>query len=139
MATLESKTIIIFGGSSGIGYSVAEACLLSRASLVIIASSSVDRVTTAVRRLQAAKLGVGKVHGAVVDARDHAALKEFVTRIGEVDHVVWTSGDKLKVGFPDVDVESMKGISFTMCVLNLMITHVGVQMGSTSGFGGQSS
>jgi len=111
MATLESKTIIIFGGSSGIGYAVAEACLLSRASLVIIASSNVDRVTTAVRRLQATGRGVGKVRGEVVDVRDHAALKEFVTGIGEVDHVVYTCGDPLKLlGFPDVDVESMKDV-----------------------------
>lgn len=110
MATLETKTILIFGGSSGIGYAVAEACLKSRASLVIIVSSNVDRVTAAVRRLEAAELGVGKVHGEVVDATDLAAVKEFVTRIGEIDHVVWTSGDKLTLGFPDVEVESLKSI-----------------------------
>jgi len=110
MATLENKIILIFGGSSGIGYGVAETSLISRASLIIIVSSNADRVTAAVRRLNTANLGPGKVQGEVVDATDVAELREFVKRIGEVDHVVWTSGDLFNLWFPNIDVESSKGI-----------------------------
>ncbi|KAF8575318.1 NAD-binding protein [Ramaria rubella] len=113
MATLATKTILVFGGSSGIGYSVAEASLTSGASHVIIASSDASRVSNAVQRLEAhistLGPGAGKVQGEVVDATDHAALKAFVERVGEMDHIVWTSGDGLKLGFPDVDVEALQG------------------------------
>ncbi|KAF8578199.1 short-chain dehydrogenase/reductase SDR [Ramaria rubella] len=115
MATLANKTILIFGGSSGIGYSVAEASLMSSASHIIIVSSSSNavRVGDAVKRLEnfASTLssGVGKVQGEAVDVTDRTALKEFVLRMGEVDHIVWTSGDSLKLGFPNLDVESLLG------------------------------
>jgi NAD(P)-dependent dehydrogenase (short-subunit alcohol dehydrogenase family) len=118
MTTLDTKSIVIFGGSSGIGYAVAEACLLSRASLVIIVSSNAERVAVAVQRLEAVRLGMGKVHGEVIDATDLAALKEFVTRIGEVDHIVWTSGDQLKLGFPSVDLESLKSAFFFLFLID---------------------
>jgi NAD(P)-dependent dehydrogenase (short-subunit alcohol dehydrogenase family) len=108
MATLESKTILIFGGSSGIGYSVAEASLASRAADVIIASSNPSRVSDAVKRLESANAGNGKIRGEVVDVTDSKALKDFMARIGEIDHLVWTSRDKLKLDFPVVDLESMK-------------------------------
>jgi len=110
MATLESKIILIFGGSSGIGFAVAEASLASRAALVIIASSSASRVTAAVKKLEAASLGSGKIKGEVVDVTDSAAVKEFLARIGEVDHLVFTSGDQPKLGFSSVDIESLKNV-----------------------------
>lgn len=138
MATLDTKSVLIFGGSSGIGFAVAEACLKSRASLVIIASSNKERVSAAVQRLEAARLGTGKVQGEVVDATDIVALKEVVTRIGEVDHIVWTSGDQLKIGFPDVDLETVKSAFCLLVILvSLMIYHC-AQMHSTCGFGDQS-
>ena len=61
----------------------------SPAQLVIIVSSSVDRVITAVRRLQAMELGVEKSTAGSL-TREPATLKELVTRIGEV---VWTTRD----------------------------------------------
>ncbi|KAF8579825.1 NAD-binding protein [Ramaria rubella] len=115
MATLHLKTIVVFGGSSGIGYSVAETSLTSRASRVIIVSLNPMRVKGAVQRLQShiTKMGLtGDVQGEVVNAKDHTALIKFVKRIGEVDHIVYTSGDspeKLR-GFPVVSAESAKDI-----------------------------
>ncbi|KAF8169804.1 short-chain dehydrogenase/reductase SDR [Pholiota molesta] len=108
--TLENKTVVIVGGSSGIGFAVALASLQSLASLVVIASSNTERVSKAVERLQAHNLP-GAVRGEVLDAKDDAAIKEFVVRLGEVDHIVWTSGDKSKVGqlhFPRVDLQQAR-------------------------------
>ena len=51
MASLEGQTILIVGGSSGIGYGVAKLSLLSKASTVIIASSNKSRVDNALSRL----------------------------------------------------------------------------------------
>lgn len=108
MTTLEGKEILIFGGSSGLGYGAAEASLKSKASRVIISSSSSEKVAHAVQRLTSANLGEGKVEGHAVDATDTEALKKFVQQIGEVDHIIWTSGNRLPLGFPNVDYDFMK-------------------------------
>lgn len=92
MSTLQNKTVVVVGGSSGIGFAVALAALQSQASTVIIASSNAERVAGAVKRLESHKLP-GEVRGEVLDARDTTAVKEFSGRIGIVDHVAWTSGD----------------------------------------------
>lgn len=92
MTNLQNKTILVVGGSSGIGFAVARVALQSLARTVIIASSSPERVAGAVARLQAHALA-GEVRGEVVDSKDVSALKEFAERVGAVDHVVWTSGD----------------------------------------------
>jgi len=108
MSTLEGKNVLIFGGSSGIGYAVAEGSLKSLASLVIIASANVERVNSAVNRLQESNLGPGKVRGEVIDAKDQLALKEFVSHMGEFDHIVWTSGEYLGLRFPDAELDVAK-------------------------------
>ena len=92
MTTLQNKTVVVVGGSSGIGFGVALAALQSLASVVIIASSNASRVSNAVERLQSHKLP-GEVRGEVLDAKDSVAIKEFAAKIGVVDHVAWTSGD----------------------------------------------
>ena len=113
MTTLEGKTVLIVGGSSGIGYSVAKASLLSHASKVIIASSSQAKVEAALGRLKndiaASRSTVeGSVSGEVVDAGDSASVKALLARVGEIDHLVWTSGDSLRTKFPEADLETNK-------------------------------
>ncbi|KAH8115684.1 short-chain dehydrogenase/reductase SDR [Phellopilus nigrolimitatus] len=113
MATLEGKRIAIVGGSSGIGYAVAKASLLSLADHVIIGSSSQAKVEAAVSRLHAELSGKavkGKISGDVIDARDSASVKAFFAKVGEIDHLVWSSGDSLQLGFSDVDLEERKDI-----------------------------
>ncbi|PPQ93162.1 hypothetical protein CVT25_002389 [Psilocybe cyanescens] len=92
MVTLRNKTVVVVGGSSGIGFAVALASLQSLANLVIIASSNKSRAEDGVTRLKAHKLP-GKVRGQVLDARDSEAIKVFAGELGPVDHIVWTSGD----------------------------------------------
>lgn len=96
MATLHNKTIVVVGGSSGIGFGVALAALQSHAGVVIIASSNAERVTSAVARLQSHKLNC-EVRGEVLDAKDAAAVKQFAVGLGAIDHVAWTSGDVQKL------------------------------------------
>ncbi|KAL5524400.1 hypothetical protein ACEPAF_9540 [Sanghuangporus sanghuang] len=115
MATLAGKTVLIVGGSSGIGYSVAKASLLSRAFKVIIASSSIAKVEAALVRLKdditvAGSTVEGTASGEVVDARDSKSVKELLERVGEIDHLVWTSGDSLRTSFPDMDLDANKDV-----------------------------
>ena len=117
MSTLEGKKIVIVGGSSGLGFGVAKASLLNLASEVIIASHSKERVDNAISRLEAAISGKnvpGKLTGLTLDARDLKAVKTFTLELGEIDHLVWTSGDPLRLGFMDMDIEGQKGKVFTL-------------------------
>lgn len=117
MATLEGQTIVVFGGSSGIGYSVAKVALLSRAAHVVIASSTQMRIDAAVASLQSEVIGgnglPGKVSGFVVDAKVSNQVEEFMARVGEIDHLVWCSGDmtpggQASVAFDAVDLGKNK-------------------------------
>ena len=80
MATLEGKTVVIVGGSSGIGFGVAKGALVSLAQKVIIVSSNQTRVDDALVRLRAAtanKNVPGQLSGAVLDAKDLKAIEAF--------------------------------------------------------------
>jgi len=104
MATLASKTVVVVGGTSGIGFAVAKASLASGAAHVIVASSSAERVATTVSILEAdAK---GRVTGETLDAKNTASIKKLFETIGPIDHLVWTSGESLKIGYPDIDLDS---------------------------------
>ncbi|KAL5511064.1 hypothetical protein ACEPAH_4279 [Sanghuangporus vaninii] len=115
MATLAGKTVLIVGGSSGIGYGVAKASLLSRASKVIIASSSKAKVEATLVRLKDDTTAIGSIVegtalGEVVDVKDSKNVKELLERVGEIDHLVWTSGDSLRTSFPDMDLDAHKDV-----------------------------
>jgi len=96
---LKGKTILIIGGSSGIGFGVAQACLAFGAS-VIISSSSQSKVDNAIERLG----GKGdQITGYTVDLLIRAGgIKALESRIEElllkkiakpIDHYVHTAGD----------------------------------------------
>lgn len=126
MSTLKGQTILIFGGSSGIGYGVALACLRSFASKVIIASSSQEKLVIAAKRLHAAIADYWRIEGLhkleglepgvietrVVDCRDLKSVKIVTEEVGEIDHLVFCAGDHLRVvDFKITDVGTMKGSS----------------------------
>ncbi|HEY1879659.1 MAG TPA: SDR family oxidoreductase [Caulobacteraceae bacterium] len=85
-ASLTGKRVVVVGGSSGIGYAIAEAALSEGAS-VIIASSNADNVAAA-----AARLGSG-AEGRPLDARDPDAIAAFFDGLGTIDHLAYTAGD----------------------------------------------
>lgn len=106
---LHNARILIIGGSSGIGFCVAEACLESGAANVAIASSNRDRLGRAVASLKASYPSAShKVFGAPVDLSNAETLEgELKTLLdataegmggAKLDHVVFTAGDALAVG-----------------------------------------
>ena len=102
---LNGSRILIIGGSSGIGFGVAEACLDGGAS-VIISSSSADRVVKAIERLEATdSSNRGRVQGFTCylgssDTLEVETKKLFqqVAKDGKLDHIVYTAGDALTMG-----------------------------------------
>ena len=85
--TLRDQRVLIIGGSSGIGYAVAEGALAEGAR-VVIGSSRAANVHAAVERL-----GPG-ASGSVVDVQDEASVGAFFGALGDFDHLVFTAGDQ---------------------------------------------
>ncbi|KAF8761400.1 Enoyl-(Acyl carrier protein) reductase [Rhizoctonia solani] len=111
---LSGKKVIVIGGSSGIGRSVA-AATLSHGASVVIASSSQDKVNIALGRL---KQGVPPqsnvtVTGQVINLKDFDVLKAFLTKEGPFDHLAcpFASGPA-NVNFPEQDIDLASSQSF---------------------------
>lgn len=99
---LHGKHVLIIGGSSGIGYAVAEGSLEFGAS-VIMASSNPDRVDKAVQKLKDAYPSAkGRVVGYVCSLNDEATLEDNIVALlaqlpkdVKLDHVVYTAGEPI--------------------------------------------
>ena len=85
---LQGKHVVIIGGSSGMGLATAAGAAAAGAK-VTIASSGQSRLDAALAALP------GGCGGVVVDARSEASVAEALTRIGELDHLVYTAGDSV--------------------------------------------
>jgi NAD(P)-dependent dehydrogenase (short-subunit alcohol dehydrogenase family) len=85
---LRNKRVVVLGGSSGIGFAVAEHASTEGASIVI-ASSNPERVQKAVEKLE------GNAQGHALDLSDESAVENFFATLGAFDHLVFTAGDSL--------------------------------------------
>jgi NAD(P)-dependent dehydrogenase (short-subunit alcohol dehydrogenase family) len=84
------QTIVVIGGSSGIGLAVAEQAVKEGAR-VVIASSNPDRV-------QKAADSIGKqAEGRSLDLGEETAVQQFFDGVGPFDHLVITAGDTLRL------------------------------------------
>jgi NAD(P)-dependent dehydrogenase (short-subunit alcohol dehydrogenase family) len=86
----ENKRVVVAGGSSGIGFAVAEAAALQGAEVVIV-SSKAERVQEAAQSIG------GNTRGQAVDVSDEKAVESFFTNLGSLDHLVFTAGDSLQL------------------------------------------
>lgn len=88
---MKNQKIIIVGGSSGIGFAVAQKSLMVGAG-VVVAGRSEEKIKRAVAQLQ------GGVSGIILDASNEVAVIDFFARIGEFDHLVATIKPQLPSG-----------------------------------------
>ena len=98
--TLANKRIVVVGGTSGIGFAIAEGALREGAE-VIVASSQPSNVERAVGRLS------GRATGMTLDATDEGSVAEAFEKLGPLDHLAFTAGDwrGRNVPLADLDVE----------------------------------
>ena len=100
--SLSGTRVVILGGTSGLGYAVAEGAIRQGAS-VVVASKRAERV-------HAATASLGQhAEGHAVDLSSETSIKDFFGLIGPFDHLVYTAGDSLLVGALDtIDVAAAR-------------------------------
>jgi len=99
---LQSKRVVILGGSSGLGLATAKAVGEAGGSIVIV-SGKQSRVDEALKDLPAGS------QGHAVDLSREANIKTFFEKIGPFDHLVYTAGEPLSLTPIDaLDIEQAK-------------------------------
>jgi NAD(P)-dependent dehydrogenase (short-subunit alcohol dehydrogenase family) len=96
--TLENQTVVILGGSTGIGYGVAKNLLESSKANVVIASSTTKRVEEAISSLSAIEGAKGRISGHVTNldvSESEAPIAQLFDKIGKFDHLIYTAADPL--------------------------------------------
>jgi NAD(P)-dependent dehydrogenase (short-subunit alcohol dehydrogenase family) len=87
---LEKQTVVVVGGSSGMGLAVAEASAREGAR-VVIASRSPEKLEAAAGRIG------GDVHWQVLDTMHETSVADLFERLGAVDHLI-IPGSAVKTG-----------------------------------------
>ncbi|KAF3931903.1 hypothetical protein ABW20_dc0100216 [Dactylellina cionopaga] len=117
---LEGKRVLVVGGTSGIGFGVAEACI-EHGAIVTVASSRQAKVDQTIARIKASYPDAGsRIQGKTCDLsgdnqeEEIISLYKFATDDGKnkLDHVVSTAGDSFAlIKLPDItyDVVSKFG------------------------------
>ncbi|KAJ4375896.1 hypothetical protein N0V83_001174 [Neocucurbitaria cava] len=105
-AKLEGSRVLIIGGTSGLGFTVAEACV-EYGALVTVSSSNKDRVQGTMEKLKKSYPSASdRVFGLTVDLSKAETLEDELKTLlegtmrdlgGKLDHVVFTAGDALAV------------------------------------------
>jgi NAD(P)-dependent dehydrogenase (short-subunit alcohol dehydrogenase family) len=108
MATskLNGKTVVVIGGTAGIGFAVAKGAHAEGAA-VIVASSSDAKVSEAVTEMG------GQIRGHVLDVTDEASVAAFFEKIGPFDHLVFAAGDSGYVPpapIGELNLDALKGL-----------------------------
>src|ERR1700724_3020371 len=86
---MQNKRVVILGGSSGIGLAVGQQAA-SQGAQVVIASSRAERV-----QIDVESIG-GNAEGHTLDLSDEQAIETLFTKLGAIDHLVFTAGDSLR-------------------------------------------
>jgi NAD(P)-dependent dehydrogenase (short-subunit alcohol dehydrogenase family) len=140
MSNLSNQTIVIIGGSSGIGLRVAELAAMAGARL-IIAGRNAERLAAAKNKLMA--LGA-HVDSQQLDAHDHQALEQWFSRLPGFDHLVSMVGDVMGGGFLQADMAEIRRVMESKFFTNIRIGQLaagklaaGGSLVFTSGTGGR--
>jgi NAD(P)-dependent dehydrogenase (short-subunit alcohol dehydrogenase family) len=101
---LAGKSVIILGGSSGIGFATAKAAAAEGANIIIV-SSNQGRINSALEELPQGSKGFA------VDLSNEQNIRNFFNQAGSFDHLVYTAGENISMNIVDnTDLE--KGRDF---------------------------
>jgi NAD(P)-dependent dehydrogenase (short-subunit alcohol dehydrogenase family) len=108
---LENQTVVILGGSSGIGYAVAKNILESTKAKVVVGSSNAKKVEQAVASLEKIDGIKGRITGYAVNldtSVSDESIAQFYNKIGEFNHLIYTAADPLNM-IPVEEISKAKG------------------------------
>jgi len=131
ISKLSGNHILIFGGSSGIGYCVAEASL-EHGATVTISGSGPAKLTAAVDKLKSTYPELaGGVHGYTCDLSQPQALEANLETLfrnacpdasSKLDHVVFCAGNAIKpVPITGATVDSFQAASYVRLLGSAMV------------------
>jgi NAD(P)-dependent dehydrogenase (short-subunit alcohol dehydrogenase family) len=115
-SVLANTQVLVLGGSSGIGFCVAEHAL-SLGAIVTISSSRQSKLDDALHRLKTnLPNAANNVFGQICNLSDIEStrsnletLLKYVTRSHPLDHIVFTAGDGIKIGsVAELEVETIQ-------------------------------
>jgi NAD(P)-dependent dehydrogenase (short-subunit alcohol dehydrogenase family) len=112
-ALLDKRTVVIIGGSAGIGREVARQAKALGADLTITGRDP--------QRLAIAADDLGGTTTALLDAHDEAALDQFFGRLDVVDHLVSMVGDSMAGGFLTTTPQTMRHVLHSKFWTNWLI------------------
>lgn len=111
---LKGKSVVVIGGSSGIGLAVAVQARTQGAKLILVGRNA-DKL-----KLAADHVGDGTAT-VVADAHDHTKLDELFGRLPPFDHLVSMVGDTMAGGFIDTPLDVMRHVVESKFWTNLLI------------------
>ncbi len=98
-STLSGKSVLILGGSSGIGLATAKAAAAEGATVFIV-SGNPQRLKEALGQLPSS------AKGHVVDLRKEANIQQFFAAAGQFDHLVYSAGENIQLyAISETDIE----------------------------------
>jgi len=103
--SLSGQRVVIIGGTSGIGFAVAEGAAAAGAS-VVLASSDAGKVAAAAARLPGAQ-------GLAIDVTDEVAVAAALAGLGGFHHLAFTAGDwggPRRAPLAELDLEAARGV-----------------------------
>lgn len=101
---IDGTTVVISGGSSGIGLCVAERVLSRGAKDVVLLARNADRLAAA-----CAQLGE-RAHAMVLDVTDEDAVSSAFANIGAFDHLVTAAAGTVRGTIVEVDTAAARGL-----------------------------
>jgi NAD(P)-dependent dehydrogenase (short-subunit alcohol dehydrogenase family) len=121
---LAGKRVLVIGGTSGIGFAVAEASVEFGAN-VIVSGSNPERLQRTIERLQNAyPAAAGQITGFTCNLADADNLEANLDTLlknassgGKIDHIAFTAGDAIvSPPLKDMDVKAMWNGGIVRCV-----------------------
>jgi NAD(P)-dependent dehydrogenase (short-subunit alcohol dehydrogenase family) len=98
---LLGQTVVVIGGSAGIGFETARRAREEGADVVLTGRTT--------ERLQSAAKALGAVSSATFDANDSRALQEYFDQFeGPIDHVMVTAGGPYYARLADMDFDEAR-------------------------------
>ncbi|GAD93253.1 short-chain dehydrogenase, putative [Paecilomyces variotii No. 5] len=135
---LQGKRVVIFGGTSGMGYAVAEALVEHRAQL-IISSSNREKLTRTVQRLRTSYPDIVKDDSDIITIPCDLSqtdvlegnLRDLFRTASEngtkkIDHIVFTAGNPMNVagGITGTDIDIVNSLMAVRVFAPTMIAKV---------------